>query len=800
MKRILQKSKSSVFTKAFALFCFVVTLSLNVNAQIFVQAEDYKSMSGVQTEGTSDAGGGINVGWIDNNDWLEYSVNIPLSGDYAVSVRVASLNGGGVMNVASGANSLGNINIAATGGWQIWKTVTSSNLTFSAGIQTIRLKATTGGFNLNWIEIKLTNPADVTAPTAPEIVKNSAGVHDISLTWKSSKDVGSVVVGYKIFNSDKFLAFTKDTIFSLSKLAPLTAYNLMVYACDLAGNLSSATQLTTSTTAPNWALAWSDEFDGTAVDRTKWNFQTGGGGWGNGEAQYYTDGANATVANGLLTIEARKENFGGNEFTSTRMNTSGKGDFLYGRVEVKAKLPKTGGTWPAIWTLPTDWAYGNWPNSGEIDIMEHTGNGYGTILGTIHTQAYNHSIGTAKGGSTKLDDVTNTFHTYIIEWYPDRIDWYVDDNYFFTFNNENKTPAEWPFDKRMHMLLNVAIGGGLGGTIDKTGVWPQQMTVDYVRIYKFDFGEGDNIAPSNVTNLNAVASGIDIDLTWTASTDNKYVDKYYIFKNDVLIDSTSGCKYKVTNLEALKEYTFAIQAKDFGRNLSGKTTIKATTGDVTSYSVPGIIQAENYLYMSGIQTETCTDAGAGTNVSHISVNDWLEYNIDVKSTGKYILTARVAAQSLKGSFQVLDKDKNVLTTIETPITGAWQTWTSVTSGSFNLNAGKQRLTIKSLAMDYNINWFEISSDNTTSVNDVIRSEAKIYPNPVSGSYLTIQLPDNSTIAQVSIINIDGREIYKNQFYNVQNEIRIENLNLNSGIYIINISNGNHIYNQKLIVR
>jgi beta-glucanase (GH16 family) len=778
---------------------------MGLKAQLLVQAETYTSMQGVNTQGTSDDGGGLNVGWIDNGDWMQYNVNIPVAGSYIVSLRVASLSGGGVLNVSSGATSIGDINVTSTGGWQTWSKISGTAMTFAKGEQTIKLKATKGGFNLNWFEFKLVEPLDANPPKAPVILSQSADVHSVALVWTASTDAENSLAGYKIFDGDKFLAFTTDTVFSLSKLSPNKQFNLSVYACDLSGNLSQPAQVSIATTDITWPLAWSDEFDGSSVDVTKWKYETGGGGWGNGEAEYYTSGANSSVKDGHLIIEARKETIGSNQYTSSRMNSQSAFDFMYGRVEVRAKLPKTKGTWPAIWCLPTNWVYGNWPECGEIDIMEHTGNNYGSVFGTVHTGAYNSVEGTQKSGGTTFTDVADTFHTYTLEWYPDRLDWYYDNNIVFSFANEYKTFQEWPYDIKFHLILNVAVGGGLGGTIDGTAAnWPQQMVVDYVRVYNFNIGQNDTQAPTAPTNLVATPGGVTVDLSWTKSTDNQYVKRYYIYKGDALIDSTSGSSITLKGLDPLTSYTFDVVAKDFAGNASGKASVTTTTTDVKSFAVPGKFQAEDYIYMSGVQTETCTDAGGGLNVAYINPKDWMEYSIDVAKAGKYYLETRVAAQSLKGSFQLIDKDGNVLTTVATPSTGAWQTWKTVISNGFNLNAGVQRITIKSLAVDFNLNWFNITADstqtNTAIDNGAATPSDRIYPNPTSGGSLNIELGESAAKVEVCIAATDGKVVYTNTFSNAGNKISISNLNLNAGIYIVNIKRGSSITHHKLLVK
>ncbi len=244
-------------------------------------------------------------------------------------------------------------------------------------------------------------------------------------------------------------------------------------------------------TDKNWQFEnnpiWSDEFDYTGLPNTaKWGYDIGGSGWGNNELQYYTnDLENAKVENGNLVITAVKEPISGKNYSSARLVTRNKGDFLYGRFEIKAKLPAGRGTWPAIWMLPTDWAYGDWPKSGEIDIMEHVGYDLNKVHVTVHTEAYNHSIGTQKGTNMMVPTATTEFHKYRVDWTPYAVRGYIDDQLMFTFINEGKGSAAWPFDKRFHLIMNLAVGGNWGGAqgVDDS-IFPKSMEVDYVRVYK----------------------------------------------------------------------------------------------------------------------------------------------------------------------------------------------------------------------------------------------------------------------------------------------------------------------------
>ena len=239
----------------------------------------------------------------------------------------------------------------------------------------------------------------------------------------------------------------------------------------------------------NWQFEttpiWQDDFTGTTIDASKWTFETGGNGWGNNELEYYTSGTNSTVTGGNLTITAKKESVSGREYTSSRMLTKGKGDWLYGRFVVRAKLPKGRGTWPAIWMLSSDDSYGNWPASGEIDIMEHVGYDPNNIHFSVHTSAYNHLRGTQKTAAKITAGSTDDFHTYRLDWTPFSVRGYIDDVQYFEFVNENNSFTTWPFNKKFFMILNVAVGGDWGGAqgID-ANAFPASMVIDYVKVYK----------------------------------------------------------------------------------------------------------------------------------------------------------------------------------------------------------------------------------------------------------------------------------------------------------------------------
>ncbi|MBT8095702.1 MAG: family 16 glycosylhydrolase [Woeseia sp.] len=255
---------------------------------------------------------------------------------------------------------------------------------------------------------------------------------------------------------------------------------------------------------PGWKLVWSDEFDTGEIDPQKWSPNIWPARKVNDEDQAYTGREkNLRIEDGMLVIEAHKEDYEGASYTSGRLHSSGKGDFLYGRFEVRAKLPRGQGSWPAIWMLPSDpFTYATtcsgdedwqgsadcnaWPNSGEIDIMEHVGYQMGHVHGTVHTKAYYWAVWEQRKGRILVDDVDEEFHVYAMEWSPERIDIFVDDSLYFTYMNENKGWEEWPFDKPFHLILNIAVGGAWGraGGPIADSIFPQRMYVDYARVYE----------------------------------------------------------------------------------------------------------------------------------------------------------------------------------------------------------------------------------------------------------------------------------------------------------------------------
>ncbi|MFC6631864.1 family 16 glycosylhydrolase [Microbulbifer taiwanensis] len=447
----------------------------------------------VDIEATQDNGGGYNVGWVAAGEWLAYNnLNIPTSGNYRIRFRVASNVGGTLSNdLNAGSIVLGSINVPNTGGWQNWQTV-SHTAHIDAGTYSLGVYASSGDWNLNWIEVIPESGSDPVARVYQHC--NYGG-------WSAGLDVGSHNLA-----SLQALGFVNDDASSI-QLAP--GYRATLYEHDhfsgasvtLTGDDSclnnenfndSVSSIVVSPVASG-GLVWSDEFD--SINSANWTFETGGGGWGNNELQYYTSGQNASIqfdaqaGSNVLVIEARREGghscwYGACEYTSTRMISAGKREFQYGRIEARIKLPQTQGIWPAFWMLGNDIGSVGWPNSGEIDIMEHVGFEPTLTHGALHGPGY--SGNTPIAGTYNVgQNVDANYHVYAVEWNSSGISWFVDGNNFYNVSRAQvEQYGPWVYDHPFFILLNVAVGGNWPGSPDASSVFPQRMYVDYVRVYQ----------------------------------------------------------------------------------------------------------------------------------------------------------------------------------------------------------------------------------------------------------------------------------------------------------------------------
>ncbi|MCZ4407216.1 family 16 glycosylhydrolase [Cryomorphaceae bacterium 1068] len=355
-----------------------------------------------------------------DNCWLEYSVNVPLSGRYRVSLSVKGMSDSSMVWIEDHVHNTDDRTYNITSNMAIAK---------SDKVQII----SRDGSPLR------------------------EGKHDIRL---------HLVNGVEIHSVDfELLRKHEET--------PLT--------------------LTQNMEGDSWEIVWADEFDGDGIaDTTKWTYDIGNWGWGNGELQYYTVNRpeNARQENGNLIIEAHKNDLG-YPWTSARLTTRGKTSFLYGKLEFRAKVPAEKGNWSAGWTLGDKYVDElSWPYCGEIDILESVGyqmdneTGNGTAHASAHCGAYYFKLGNQPTGTTSVENMNSEFHTYGVVWTPDGITAYVDDVEYFTYD-DTSSELSWPFGQAQNLILNLTMGGGWGGLegMDES-VTKQQMVIDYVRVYQ----------------------------------------------------------------------------------------------------------------------------------------------------------------------------------------------------------------------------------------------------------------------------------------------------------------------------
>jgi beta-glucanase (GH16 family) len=455
---------------------------------------------------------------------------------------------------------------------------------------------------------------------------------------------------------------------------------------------------------PAWTLVFNDEFNGSGLpDRTKWTVDPKPKAWINGEQQVYTDTTrdNIRVENGNLIITGKQDypTSNSNEpWSSGRLISQGKMDFLYGRVEVRAKLPKARGSWPAIWMMPTVSTYGGWPKSGEIDIMEHVGNNFGTVLSTVHTENNNWTNGGHLSGTRKLMDAATDFHVYAVDWTPDSLRFMYDSIPVYSYANPNTDWKDWPFDQKFHIILNLAIGGGMGGAITAAD-WPDSMTVDYVRVYQKGLGtpmlDTIVVTPANQSFL----SGATQQYKAVAYDQNSHImaitPTWSITGTGNTITSTGLATIQSSGIVQVTATVDSV-------TVTSSTRVNARA---TNYKpIPVKIEAEQFDNANACCTEPTSDIGGGQNISYIGTGTWMEYDIAVPSPGDYRIQFRVAVNTAS-SLKVL-LDTAVLTTVALPASGGWQKWITVTTLPITFTGGNKTIRVYSNADGWNFNWLQ----------------------------------------------------------------------------------------------
>jgi len=320
--------------------------------------------------------------------------------------------------------------------------------------------------------------------------------------------------------------------------------------------------------APNWNLVWSDEFNGNSLNTSNWIAETGIGdnGWGNNELQYYTSrGENLQVTGGNLVITARKESYGGRNYTSARIKTQGLRNFTYGKIEARIKLPTGQGLWPAFWMLGSNISSVGWPSCGEIDIMERV-NANPFVNGTVHWNANGYASYGKESGYVDFSG----YHVYSIEWDSSYIRWFVDGILFNEFYIANGTGNTEEFQRPHFILLNLAVGGNWPGSPNSSTPFPAQMLVDYVRVYQAGSSSNNNIVSGGIYTLSAKCSGKVLDVTDASQLDGGRMQQwtnYTAANQQFRVEDMGNGYYKLTAIHSGKVLDVPYGASTVGLQL-----------------------------------------------------------------------------------------------------------------------------------------------------------------------------------------------------------------------------------------
>jgi beta-glucanase (GH16 family) len=561
-----------------------------------------------------------------------------------------------------------------------------------------------------------------------------------------------------------------------------------------------ATSLATPSLA-TYSLVWSDEFEGASLDLSNWSYDVGNGcpdlcGWGNAELEYYRT-QNVAVADGNLVITAKAENYAGYQFTSGKIHTRGKQSFLYGRIEMRAKLPTGGGMWPAFWMMPQDDVYGGWAASGEIDIME-SANATTSVGGALHYGGeYPANTSTSSSYSLGGANFADDFHVYAVEWEPDVIRWYVDDVNFATryssqwYSTNAPDNPRAPFDQEFYIILNAAVGGYYTGCTDPgciTADFPQEYIIDYVRVYEDIVNEAPTVTITSPTEADNPPAG-NITVTATATDADGSVTVVEFYDGGSLLGQDTTAPYSFTwNGVADGCYQLTARAVDdlggVGTDLVD-LTVGAGCGQEpylgSPFVLPVRIEAEDYdlggegvAYHDldpansgtqyrpdeGVDIQACLDTGGGFNVGWISPGEWIEYTVEVPVAGRYTLDTRVSSVFGGGVFHVEFDGTDRTGDIQVESTTGWQTWDTVSS-TVTLPAGLQVMRFVATAEGFNVNHFELALDSVTPVPEAKGPVATLlpsYPNPFNpATTLSFELRDPATV-NLTVFDVAGKVV------------------------------------------
>lgn len=554
-----------------------------------------------------------------------------------------------------------------------------------------------------------------------------------------------------------------------------------------------------------YVKVWSDEFNIKGLpDSTKWDFEVGKS--YNNELQYYTNrrSENARIEDTTLIIELRKEKWEGLDYTSARLVSRYKGDWLYGKFEIRAKVPEGLGTWPAIWMMPTDDEYGSWPKSGEIDIMEYVGMNPSSLYFTTHYFGTNGSGHQSSGSSTTTNQPFNKFMNFSIIWTPDKIEWYADGVKYFTYPKTFTDYRVWPFDKMFHMILNFAYGGDWGGQkgLDDTKL-PNKFEIDYVRVYQLQETE----SPFSLT-INQDAGGtvevspkLDVYPEGTPVTLTAKPAFGYEFDKWLHIGSANPISINMVNnltvIPVFKKKNELILNGDFSdgtKSWAGLWFFSPATTAATSSVV-------NEVYIVNVTKP-------GTENWHI-VDQQMPILIEKGYTYQVTFDAKADRANTMDLFLSKNySDYGAYFSTVKNITNEWQkfTWTiNMTANTdancrFGFGFGK----FQGKVYIDNVSLQKVALTSAPALAESNSPELQIFPNPASGEVQIAFANSFEKPVSVQLFNLNGQlvsTIQTNKIPEPGRQIRfnLKDLKIGRGVYLLKVSTSEKKITGKLIV-
>lgn len=559
------------------------------------------------------------------------------------------------------------------------------------------------------------------------------------------------------------------------------------------------------TFSQKWVKVWGDEFNTPGLpDTTRWDYEVGK--VRNSELQYYTyrRSENARIQDTVLIIEARKEPYQGASYTSASLISKYKGDWQYGKFEIRAKVPTGKGTWPAIWMMPTDSEYGGWPRSGEIDIMEYVGMNPSNLYFTVHFEGTNGSGHQSSGNSTTaISQPYNKFITYTLIWSPDKLEFYADGVKYHTYSKLSDDPKVWPFNKLFFMILNLAYGGSWGAQqgIDDTKL-PHKFYIDYVRVYQLESSSGPhslNVEPAN-------GGSVDVSPKQESYTDGSQVtltakpDPDFVFDKWLHLSAANPLK-----LDMVKSWTIT--------PLFRKKNELLTNGDFTQG-----LKSWGNLYLYNAQTKGTASVTSGLYTMNVTAPGTAGWHIVDQQLQLHFLQN----STYKVTFDAWADNPNAMDVFVSKNYGDYSGYYSTvknitqTRQSFSWTFTMNYPTDMNCRFGFGFGKFtgKIYLDNV-SIARVVPTEARhlsfnseaqfqLFPNPTSGNVLISDLPQTLSVTTLRLFNLYGQlvsTIWKDKPLSAENSypVNLAATGISKGIYLLQLSDRQKTFTRKLIL-